>query len=224
TLMLTIIGPGLARFERQMAAVMTGHADLGIAAQFFARDLHIAVLRHIVLPQMHAIGIQALGQRDRIVDDEGDFPLGADRLQGGGQTRGGVIVDVLHAELKRRDPMTPFQARIQRARQPLRKIAAHIGGRDQIKLRGRAGVFESRVGPRVFCFAKAAKDLFLALVDVDQFAQHGQRFVARALERVTADDRAIAAAVANVARVLIDGIGALGGPAREDNDAATVEA
>src|SRR3546814_9453342 len=57
--------------------------------------------------------------------------------------------------------------------------------------------------------------LLLALVDADELVQHGNRFVARALEGVAADDRAVAAAVADVARVLIDSVRALGRTAGE---------
>src|SRR5262249_38042434 len=44
--------------------------------------------------------------------------------------------------------------------------------------------------------------LLAALVDVDDAVEHLERFVARTLERVAADDRAVAAAVANVASIL----------------------
>src|SRR3546814_5198405 len=49
-------------------------------------------------------------------------------------------------------------------------------------------------------------------------------FGARALEGVAADDRAVAAAIANVARVLIDRIGPLGSATRKHDDAAAIEA
>src|SRR3569832_1267847 len=66
--------------------------------------------------------------------------------------------------------------------------------------------------------------LFLALVDADELVEHRQRLVARALEGVAADDRSFAAAVADVARVLIDRVGALGRTAREDVDPPSGEA
>jgi hypothetical protein len=66
--------------------------------------------------------------------------------------------------------------------------------------------------------------LLLAEVDVDDLVEQGQRFVAGALEGVAADDGAVAAAVADVARVLVDGVAALGGAAGEDDEAPAVEA
>src|SRR3989338_1923572 len=57
-----------------------------------------------------------------------------------------------------------------------------------------------------------------ALVDFDQLGQHIQSILALALERVAPDDRAIAAAVADRARIVIDRIRALCRPAREHHD------
>ena len=78
---------------------MTGHADLRLAPQALAGLLD----RAVILPQMDAIGADPLGQADRIVDDEGDLALRADRLERSGEACGLVLVDALHAELERRD-------------------------------------------------------------------------------------------------------------------------
>src|SRR5690606_29288404 len=91
-----IIGPRLARFHRQMPAVVAGDADLGIAAKLRARIAHIAV----GLAEMHAIGADAPGEADRIVDDESNAALRADALQRLGKPRGFMLVDALDAELE----------------------------------------------------------------------------------------------------------------------------
>ena len=49
-----------ARFHRQMAAIVTGHADLGIAPQPFASIGHCPIR----LAQMHAIRPKPLCQTD----------------------------------------------------------------------------------------------------------------------------------------------------------------
>ena len=52
-----VIRPGLTRFHREMAAVVTGHADLHGAAKFFARLLY----RAIALTKVDTVGAQPLG-------------------------------------------------------------------------------------------------------------------------------------------------------------------
>src|SRR6266852_1737026 len=66
--------------------------------------------------------------------------------------------------------------------------------------------------------------LLLARVDLHHGVQEPQRVVARPLERVAPDDGAEAAAVADTAALVEDRLVVLlGGPAREDHDAAPVE-
>src|SRR5258707_9694114 len=65
--------------------------------------------------------------------------------------------------------------------------------------------------------------LVLALVDPDDLVEHLERLVARPLEGVAADDRAVAAAVADGAHLVHDAILVLRLAAREDDDAAAVE-
>src|SRR3546814_8574432 len=72
--------------------------------------------------------------------------------------------------------------------------------------------------------AGAGVTSFLVLVDAHELVEHRQCLGARALEGVAADDRAVAAAIANVARVLIDRIGPLGSATRKHDDAAAIEA
>src|SRR3954471_24399278 len=69
-----------------------------------------------------------------------------------------------------------------------------------------------------------APALVLALVDADDLVEHLERLVARPLERVAADDRAIAAAVADGAHLVHDAVLVLRLAAREDDDAPAVEA
>ena len=71
-----IVRTGLARFHRQMAAVVTGHADLRGRTEHIARLARVAV----VLAEMDAVRTETLGQRDAVVDDEGDLAIGAEPL------------------------------------------------------------------------------------------------------------------------------------------------
>src|SRR5258708_16999446 len=70
----------------------------------------------------------------------------------------------------------------------------------------------------------AAGILVLAFVDADDLIEHLERLVARPLEGVAADNRAVAAAVADGAHLVHDAILVLRLAAREDDDAAAVEA
>src|SRR5512134_1086456 len=66
--------------------------------------------------------------------------------------------------------------------------------------------------------------LLLARVDLHHGVQEPQRMIARPLERVAPDDGAETAAVADAAALVEDRLVVLlGGPAREDHDAAAVE-
>ena len=80
---------------------------------------------------MHAVGLQSLGQRDRIVDDETHVPFGADRLQRFGQRGGLMLVHILHTELKGRHKTGRG---VDRARESLREIAGDVERRYEIEL------------------------------------------------------------------------------------------
>src|SRR5581483_12018191 len=80
--------------------------------------------------------------------------------------------------------------------------------------------WSDRAGRR---FARRLPSL-LAGIDLDQLVQHLQRVLARALEGVAADDRTVAAAVADAARLVVDAVEILRGTAGEDDDALAVEA
>ena len=58
----------------------------------------------------------------------------------------------------------------------------------------------------IFIVAKAFHGKGLPLINVHNLSQHIQRVIPFTLERVAADDRAVTAAVVDVARVLINGI------------------
>lgn len=122
-----IVGPVLARLHGQMAAGIACDADLGVAPQRPARLLDGAVF----LPQMNPVGSQSLGKADRIVDDEGGAPIGADLLQRLRQACGLVLIHILDPELERRN-----LAGIERTRQTVRKRPANVKRRDEVKLRG----------------------------------------------------------------------------------------
>jgi hypothetical protein len=129
-----VIGPGLTRAHRQMAAVVAGDADLRVRPEAVAGFARVA----IILPQVDAIGVEALGEADRIVDDKGHLTLGADRLKRGGQSGGGMLVQPFDAELEGGDAMLVLHARLDHAAQALGEITRHIEGRDQIDLGARA--------------------------------------------------------------------------------------
>jgi hypothetical protein len=117
-----------------MTAVIAGDADLRIGAKAFARLARVAVF----LPQMHAIGIQTLGQADRIIDDEGHLIGSADLLKRHGQRRRGMFVHALHAELESGHAMLVLDPGGQNTLQPFGKIPGHVQRRDQIDLGARA--------------------------------------------------------------------------------------
>ena len=62
-----------------------------------------------------------------------------------------------------------------------------------------------------------------ALVDFDDLVEHGQGLLLRPLEGVAADDRAVAAAVADRAHLGEDAVEVLGLAARKDDDAPAVK-
>src|SRR5690606_13562684 len=91
-----------ARLHREMPAIMAGDADLRGRPQNVPRLTRIA----IPLSQMHTIGAEALGERDAVIDDEGDIALGAELLQRRSQARDAVLVESLEAQLKGGDRAT----------------------------------------------------------------------------------------------------------------------
>jgi len=101
------------------------HADLRFSSQNLPRFLHTAV----ALAEMHAIGLEALGQGDAVIDDERDVVPGANRLKRFGEARRLVLVEALHPKLERRDG-----PRFERSLQSLGKIAADVERRDQVQL------------------------------------------------------------------------------------------
>ena len=105
---------------------MAGHADLHRRAQASARASRGVA---VALAEMHAVGAEPLGQADAVVDDERDVGVGADALQRLGQPRQLVLVDVLDAQLERRD--RPAR---ERGPQPVGKGAADVLRADQVEL------------------------------------------------------------------------------------------
>ncbi len=78
-----VIGAGLTRLHREMAAVVAGLADLRRRPEQGARLPNVAV----GLAEVHAVGAEPFGQRHAVVDDERDLGLGANALQRLGETR-----------------------------------------------------------------------------------------------------------------------------------------
>src|SRR3954471_12761479 len=68
------------------------------------------------------------------------------------------------------------------------------------------------------------RDLFLIEIDLHKAVEQRQRILTRPLEAVAADDRAVAAAIADRAGVVENGILVLMRTAREHHDSAAVEA
>lgn len=120
-----IVGARLASLHGEVAAVVTGDADLRGRAEQQARRARVAV----ALAEMDAVGAEPLGQRHVVVDDEGDVAPGADRLQRPRQPRRLVLVDALHPELERR-----HRPGVERFGQALGKGARHVERRDQVEL------------------------------------------------------------------------------------------
>ena len=106
-----------------MAAIMTGDADLRLRTEERPRLLNIAVL----LPEMHAIGAEALRKAHAVVDDERDAGVRADALERLGQPSDLMLGDVLHPQLERRNDIV-----LHGGSQPIRERPAHRLGRDEI--------------------------------------------------------------------------------------------
>ncbi|GAA0277931.1 hypothetical protein GCM10009127_18520 [Alteraurantiacibacter aestuarii] len=70
---------------------------------------------------MHTIGLDPLGQRHVIIDDEGNVAFRADGLQRLRQAGCFVLVQPFHAELESGDGRS-----IQRAGEPFREVPAHV--------------------------------------------------------------------------------------------------
>ena len=91
-----IVGALLARLHREVAAVVAGAADLRVGAEDRAGLLDVPVR----LAEVNPVGAEPLGQRDAVVDDEGDVRVGADALQRLGEARQLMVFDVLDAKLE----------------------------------------------------------------------------------------------------------------------------
>jgi hypothetical protein len=121
-----IIRASLSRLHREVTAIMAGNANLRLTAQNLARLTRIA----IILAQMHAIRTQTLGERNAVIDDEGNVALGTNHLQRLCRARNGVIVQPLQPQLKGRN-----RPRIQRGFQPIRDTIVKLWGGQQIEFR-----------------------------------------------------------------------------------------
>ena len=133
-----VVGARLARLHRQMAAGVTGYANLCLAPQTLAR----LVDQPVLLPQMNAVGTQSPGQCDAVVDEERAVGIPANSLEWLGELGRFVLVDPFDAELECRDWPRP-----KRTCQPIGKGTADIERRDQIKLAG--GVWHGRASNAV---------------------------------------------------------------------------
>lgn len=122
-----VIRPCLARFHSEVAAGVACNADLGLAPQILARRPDIA----IALPQVHAIGPEALCQRDAVVHDESTVTIRANPLERLGKPGCLMLADTLRPELEGCD----LAAR-QSALETLGKAARHVERGDEIKLAG----------------------------------------------------------------------------------------
>ena len=141
-----IIRPRLARFHREMAAGVAGHADLRLGAEQFARGARIAV----VLAEMDAVGTESLGQAHAVVDDERHPGVGAHALDRLGQPGDVVIVQPLETELEGGD-----RPRLERGGEAAGEPRVDRGWRDQVEparrallrleARGETGVERERV-------------------------------------------------------------------------------
>src|SRR5205823_9748073 len=76
---------------------------------------------------------------------------------------------------------------------------------------------------RVVARVSSSNNSVFALIGLDDAVQHVERFRLRPLERVAADDRAVAAAIVDRAHLVEHAVEVLRLAAREDDDPATVE-
>ena len=91
-----IVRARFARFHREVAAVVAGHADLCVLAENFAGFARVAV----VLTEMNAVCAQALGEANAVVDDERHVSIGAHPLKWRSQRRNSMVVDALQPKLE----------------------------------------------------------------------------------------------------------------------------
>jgi hypothetical protein len=106
-----------------MTAVVTGNANLCVAAKQFSRLAHIA----ITLPQMHTVSFQALGQSNAVVHDKRDVMRSANGLQRLRKSRRFMLIQFFNPKLERRDGASG-----QGSLKMCGKIAAYIKRRDQV--------------------------------------------------------------------------------------------
>ena len=120
-----VIRTGLARFHREVAAVVTGLADLGGRSQHGPRLLDIAV----ALSEVDAVRAEAPCKRDAVVDDERNVRVSADRLKRLCQACELMLVDVFDAKLE-----CGRDAGLQGLFQPVREATADLLRADQVEL------------------------------------------------------------------------------------------
>ena len=119
-----IIGSRLPGLHGEMAAIVTGDPDLRVGAEQGPRLPNVAVL----LSEMNAVGTEPSGQRDAVVDDEGDPGVRADALQWLCQSGDLVLGPVLHPQLEGGNGLDSSDGR-----QPIREISTDLLRRDQVQ-------------------------------------------------------------------------------------------
>ena len=120
-----------------MTTVVTSPPDLRGRTEQGARLARVVVR----LAEMDPVGAEPFGQPHAVVDDERDVMIGADLLQRLGEAGKAVFVDILDAQLERRD-----RPAAERRLEPVGKRAADILRADQIELArlGALGRLEAR--------------------------------------------------------------------------------
>src|SRR6187455_1525649 len=108
-----------------MPAIMTGLPDLRGRAEQRPRLPNVAV----PLSEMDSVRAQPLGERDAVVDDEGNVRIGTDALQRLCKPSQLMLLDVLGAKLESRG-----KAGFKRCFQPVSEASADILRADQIEL------------------------------------------------------------------------------------------
>lgn len=122
-----IVCSSLPGFHREMAAVVTGLADLCRRAEQRPRFPHVSV----TLPEMYAVRTDALCKGHAVIDDKGNLGVGTDALQRIGEADQLMLVNMLHAKLER-----GRKARLKSGLQAVRKRAANLLRADEVKLAG----------------------------------------------------------------------------------------
>lgn len=158
------------------------------------------------LTDVNAVAPHLGGEIGAVVEEKGCLARLDDRAQDIARLANVVVRDILQAQLHGSD-VTGIE-RLRHHRRKRRRVQARR--RDQIQPAAHHRSSPGRQFRRPSALTALAS---LAEEDVDDAIEHRQRILAWPLERVAADDLAVAAAIEDVLRILVDRIRTLHGAA-----------